>query len=235
MFKNRSHQQALLALLLVVPFASLGEAMTLHVPGLIGGTVSLACKIWFWALPLAWWLWIDQGKLRLPKLQRQHLLVGTVSGLLFFAIIVGAYLLIGKQWIDVVEIRNRAQEVGFLAGLFNRTVYIVYIASGLFYSFINSLIEELVWRGFVYSQCEVLIPAKLAVFLSALFFTLHHIIDLAAYFDWRVIVLGSSAVFIAGVVWSWFYRIHRSIWPSYISHVLADLAIFVVGFQILFK
>jgi membrane protease YdiL (CAAX protease family) len=79
-----------------------------------------------------------------------------------------------------------------------------------------------------------LVSSQWAVILSALFFTTHHIIGLAAYFDWRATALCSLGVFIAGVVWSWCYLTYRSIWPGYISHVFADIAIFLVGCQLLF-
>ena len=42
-------------------------------------------------------------------------------------------------------------------------------------------------------------------------------------------------VFLGGCAWSWLYLRYRSIWPGYISHIIADIAVFGVGWMILFK
>ena len=91
---------------------------------------------------------------------------------------------------------------------------------GTFQTLVNSLIEEYVWRWFVYRHCARLWTHTLAVWISAGFFTLHHIILLVTYCDdWRLVVLGSIAVFIAGVLWARCARVYRSLLPSYLSHL----------------
>ena len=65
--------------------------------------------------------------------------------------------------------------------------------------------EEYVWRWFVFRKFEVLLGGKLAVPAAALAFTAHHVIVLAAQFDWPIAVLGSCGVFIGGAAWSWLY------------------------------
>ena len=51
-----------------------------------------------------------------------------------------------------------------------------------FYSLVHSLLEEYYWRWFVFRQLERLIPLWPAIIVSALAFTLHHIVVLAIYF-----------------------------------------------------
>ena len=70
--------------------------------------------------------------------------------------------------------------------------------------------------------------------VSALLFTLHHIVALRAQAGWDVTLLASLGVFLGGCAWSWLYLRYRSIWPGYVSHVLADVAVFAVGWVILF-
>jgi hypothetical protein len=145
-----------------------------------------------------------------------------------FGIILGAYWFFGQHWIDATDIRAKAQQVGISSP-------IIYLVGAMYWTFINSLFEEYIWRWFVYSKCEVLIPGKGAVLLCGLLFTLHHIINLVAYTEnWLVVVLASLGVFLAGAIWSWCYLMYRSIWSSYFSHVLADLAIAIVSWQLLF-
>ncbi len=145
-----------------------------------------------------------------------------------FAVILAAYWSFGKQWISPVEVRSKAQQFGIISPL-------IFLVGSVYWTLINSLLEEYVWRWFVFRKCEVLVPGIVAVVLSALCFTLHHIIELFVYFnDWRVIGLGSLAVFSAGAIWSGCYLRYRSIWTCYISHVLANLVIALVGWNILF-
>jgi hypothetical protein len=49
-----------------------------------------------------------------------------------------------------------------------------------------------------------------------------------------VTLLGSTGVFIGGATWSWIYLRWRNIYAAYVSHVLADLAVFGVGWYIVF-
>lgn len=75
----------------------------------------------------------------------------------------------------------------------------------------------------------------IAIILAALFFTTHHSIALYGYtHSWAIVLLGSLGVFIAGVIWAWCYSYYQSVVPGYISHILADLAIAFVGYQLLF-
>ena len=70
--------------------------------------------------------------------------------------------------------------------------------------------------------------------LSALFFTVHHVIALRVQFDWTLTVLATVGIFIGGGAWSWLYLKYRSIWPSYVSHAIVDVAIFVIGCKLIF-
>lgn len=228
MLKTCSRRNAVTALLLLVSVACLGRVMALYAPGLIGQIAFSLCQVGLLALPLAWFFWIDRGKLSRSLPKRSELLAGTVLGLLMFGIILGAYWFFGQHWIDATDVRAKAQQVGISSP-------IIYLVGAMYWTFINSLFEEYIWRWFVYSKCEVLIPGKGAVLLSGLLFTLHHIINLVAYTDnWLVVVLASLGVFLAGAIWSWCYLMYCSIWSSYFSHILADLAIAIVSWQLLF-
>lgn len=221
-------KSALIALILFVPAFSIGVAMSLFIaPGVIGNSVFTAVKIWAIAFPLFWVIKTNTA-LRLPKFSWLEIKVGLGLGIIMFGVIVLAYLLIGQQVIDLAEIRDKAATVGIT----NRYVY---LAGCVYWSFINSLVEELTWRGFVVSQLKILVSPTIAVILAALFFTTHHSLALYGYtHNWLVVALGSLGVFLAGIVWAWCYSYYRSVTPGYISHILADLAIAIVGYRLLF-
>ncbi len=229
MLEYSDRQNAQLALILLVPASSIGVAMSLFIaPGTIGTIVSVLCGLWLLILPIAWSILGDRYQLHLSLPKYQELLVGTVLGLLMFGIILGIYGLFGQQWIDATDAKSKVQQMG----LSNPMILLIVQA---YFVLINSLIEEFIWRWFVYKKCEILIPGKAAIFLSALFFTLHHIIVLAAYTDWRGVILGSLAVFAAGAIWSWCYLAYRSLWASYISHAIADFALSIIAWKTLYK
>jgi hypothetical protein len=54
MLKTCSRSNALIALLLLVSAACLGQVMALYAPGLLGQIASSLCQVWLLALPLAW-------------------------------------------------------------------------------------------------------------------------------------------------------------------------------------
>jgi uncharacterized protein len=170
----------------------------------------------------------DRTALRLPKFKIEEIKLGLILGIIMFSAIILAYFFVGQQAINLADIRAKATEVGI-------TQPGVYLAGCVYWSFINSLVEELTWRGFVVSQCKILFPKTLAVIIAALCFTTHHSIALYGYtHNWLVVFLGSLGVFLAGVVWAWCYSYYRSIMPGYISHILADLAIAIIGYRLIF-
>lgn len=226
-----ARQLALIALLLFVPASSIGVTMALFIaPGAIGNGIFTLAKIWIVILPLLWTWKFNPAALRLPQFKKQEVVFGIILGIAMFATIVAAYWLLGKQWIELAEIRSKAAEVGI-------TSLSLYLAGFFYWSFINSAIEECIWRGFVYSKCSILLRnSTVAIVISAVFFTLHHSIAIYAYTqNWLVVILGSLGVFFAGTIWSFCYQVYRSIIPGYISHILADIAIGLVGWDLLFR
>ncbi|MGL5805284.1 MAG: CPBP family intramembrane glutamic endopeptidase [Xenococcaceae cyanobacterium] len=221
-------RRALIALFLSVPFSSIWAIASLSIAaGKLGTIFPIVCQIWLLFLPLVWLLWVERKSLSIPKIKRRDWIFGSILGLLMFGGIQAIYWLFTKNWIDAIEIRNKVQQIGTI----DRQVFLI---GCVYFAFINSLFEEYFWRWFVYRRCEDLSSDRTAVFLSAFSFTIHHIIVLAAYVNWQVVIMGSLAVFFAGVIWSECYRRYRSIWIGYLSHAIACLSIYTVAWQILF-
>jgi uncharacterized protein len=228
MLDTVDRKTALLALALLVPAASIGTLAALYVTVRWGQPLSALCQVWLLVFPIAWSVLVDRQKLHLSLPKRRELIAGTLWGTLMFVVIVGIYRLFGQHWIDPVVAKEKAQQLG----ISTRDIYLMIEA---YFVLINSLIEEFTWRWFVCNKCQILIPGKPAIFLSSLFFTLHHILVIAAYSDWRGVILGSFAVGGAGIIWSQCYLRYRSLWSSYISHAIADLALAIIAWQILFN
>ena len=62
----------------------------------------------------------------------------------------------------------------------------------------------------------------------------HHVILLAAYFQWTSpsTYWFSLAVATGGVVWAWIYERSQTLWGPWLSHALVDAGIFLIGFDL---
>ncbi len=223
-----NRRQPPIALLLTVPLNSIGVIASLWMTkGNIGQALQLIFQIWLLIFPIAWLFWIEHKPLKISSPKKRDWIIGITLGLLMLVVILAIYFFIAKYWIDVDYIREKVKTIGFV------NPFIFQIA-GAYLIFVNSFIEEYFWRWFVFRRCRELINGKKSVFLTAFLFTLHHIFVLAAYTDWRMVLLGSLAVFTAGALWSAYYRRYKSIWGSYFSHALVVLALYIIAWQILF-
>ena len=225
---SANQRRALVSLLLLAPIPSLGVIMAMVVaPGPAGKTLFTAAKISLLVFPAAWYLLVENGRLSWSPPRNGGLGVGAVSGVLVAGIIVAGAWLFGVQHMDLTALHNEVQMMGlntasrFLAG-----------AAG--WTFVNSLIEEYVYRWFIFRQCKTLMKPSVAVVASAAIFTAHHVIAVSQYLDSGFTILASAGVFFGGLIWSWLYMHYRSIWPGWISHVLADAAVFGIGWWLLF-
>ncbi len=225
--------KALAALLLLVPTPSIGAALAMSIDATQGtwvgqGAYTLS-KLWIAALPLVWLLWVDRGRASWSPPRKGGIGVGLALGVAISAGIYAVYQVSGPQMINPVQVKARALQVG----IGEPAIFLLFAA---YLILVNSLIEEYVWRWFVFRKCEAALPAgrpAAAVLLSALFFTLHHVIALRAQFDWLPTILASLGVFVGGVMWSWCYLKYQSIWPGYVSHVVVDLTLLWIGWQLI--
>jgi membrane protease YdiL (CAAX protease family) len=102
----------------------------------------------------------------------------------------------------------------------------------------HSLLEEYYWRWFVFGYLRQLVPLWPAIVLSSLGFMAHHVVVLGAFFPehfWTAALPLSLGVAIGGGVWAWLYDRTGSIWAPWLSHLLIDAAIMVIGYVMLFR
>jgi CAAX protease family protein len=220
----------MIALLLLVPAPSLGVAAAMFCwPELaLGKAVFVVSKLWLALLPLLWLRLVDREPLSWSPARRGGFGVAAVLGLLIALVVFATFAVARRAGaIDPAVVAERASRTGLnQPGL--------YFAGAIYWITANSLMEEYVWRWFVFRKCEVLLGGGWAVMAAALAFTAHHVIALAAQFNWCITLLGSLGVLFGGAAWSWLYLRYRSIWPGYVSHAIVDVAIFVIGYGLIF-
>ena len=221
---------ALLALILFVPAPTVGVLCALHArQGFWGTLLWAAAKVWLYALPALWHLFVQKQPFSLSPPRRGGFGLAFGVGLLMCAVIWGAFWMFGREAVSPALIRDKVQAFGLDRPL-------VYGGAALYWIFVNSILEEYVFRFFLYRQTEILLRgAKVpAVLLAAVFFTVHHSVILSAYVPAFQNALASLGVFVAGLIWSAMYARYRSVWIPYISHAWADIGVFGVGAYLIF-
>lgn len=112
-----------------------------------------------------------------------------------------------------------------------------YAVLGVFYALVHSFLEEYYWRWFVYDLLKRFVSIPAANLISSLGFMSHHVILLSVYFGWTspMTWLCSAGVAIGGIFWAWLYqKTGTLVWP-WISHMVVDAGIFVVGYFLVGK
>jgi uncharacterized protein len=224
-----SRTKAAAALALIIPAPTAGVLVGLTLGDTAVGPVGWAlAKAWLFGLPVLWHVLIDRQRLSLSPARRGGFGMAAATGVLAVLGIIGGYLLVGRMFIEAALLRKTLEPLGL-------TDVRLYIAASAYWILINSVLEEYVFRWFIVRKCEAITGPALAVIASAAIFVVHHSIAMAAYFPWWINLIASAAIFAAGAVWSWLYVRYRSIWVPYLSHALADLAIFTLGGYLLFS
>ncbi len=193
--------------------------------GVLAIVVFIFTKVWIFGLPAFWHLRIDKNVFSRSPALNGGWAVSAGLGIVMAVVIVLAYVLLGDTLVsdeDLIEILDP----------FGLTTPWKLMLAILFWVFINSVLEEFVFRWFITSKIEQLVSGKwLPILLSAGVFTLHHTIALAFFIDPLGNFLASLGVFIGGVIFSWIYIEYRSIWVAWVAHAIADVAVFAIAWQ----
>lgn len=224
-----SKGKSILALALLVPAPSIGvlAAMVLFPGTMTGQALFAASKVWLFAFPLVWLPMVDRKPFSLSPVRKGGLKAGLLTGVGISLLIILSYFMFGQGLIDRTLFAGKMHAMGLDTGP-------VYLGCAAYWILVNSVLEEYVWRWFVYTRCEALAKPAVAVVLSSLCFTLHHIVALQTYFALPLTAICSLGICAGGVVWSCMYQRYRSIWPGYLSHAIVDLAVFGIGAYLLF-
>lgn len=156
-----------------------------------------------------------------------------------FGVLVGtAMLLLYHGWLERSPIlQSTPAQVRAKVAEFDMATPARFLLLAGFLSVIHSLLEEYYWRWFVFGHLRPLIPVNAAILLSSLAFMAHHVVVLAVYLPgrfWTAAVPLSLCIAVGGAVWAWLYQRTGTIYSAWVSHMLIDGAIMVVGYRMLF-
>ena len=184
-------------------------------------------KLWIIMIPIYWIYRIEESRVSLGEINSKGMYQSIVSGTLIFLAVGIIFLIFG----DTLDVDLMKQEIG-ATGLLTPQIFLL----GVFYWItVNSLVEEFVFRQFIGDRIlEFTGRESITVLLSAAIFTLHHTVLLGYYFEPWQNVISSIGIFIAGAIWSLLWLRHRSLFVCWISHAIADVAVFGIAYVILF-
>lgn len=138
------------------------------------------------------------------------------------ALIIGAYLLL-QQFIDIASVRDDLLQSGITPAVFPFTA--LYILIG------NSVIEEFFFRGLLPNLFG---QSKMRFILPPFFFAIYHIAIFLPWFTLPILLLAVGGLWAGGLIFQLVNEKCRTILPSWIIHMFADLGILFIGVYVLY-
>mgnify|MGYP001225790702 FL=1 len=222
---------ALVPILLVgfVPTLSILFSLRVSDDETLSQVFFIVCKAWIFLLPTYWFLRVEGNEISRSLPTREGIRMGAITGMGMTMIIVVMWVFLGES-IDSDSMISQLGDTGL-------TDVRLYIAGMIYWIFLNSLLEEYVFRWFITTKAmELLGSDKGAIMLSAVLFTIHHALALHffGFEPWQTVV-ASFGLLSAAAIWSWLYIRYRSIWVCWLSHAICDVAVFAIGYQLIFS
>lgn len=142
-----------------------------------------------------------------------------------YVLILGAYFCV-RNFFDFSSIAvNLTQNAGVTKDNF------LYVS--LYISFVNSLLEEFFFRGFLFLNLKKLSPRRFAYLCSAAAFALYHVAMMTGWFSWWLWVLVMTGLTVGGMIFNWLNEKLNCIYVSWLVHMFANFAINTIGFILL--
>ena len=226
-----SRSRPLLALVLLIPVPSIGvlangllsESNTASL-AFLGLAIWAICKVWIFVFPVIWHVKIDGRNKGYSLLSEGSGFRPWVEGFglgLVLSLILVVTFLIAQPFLDIENLGASIRAVGLDS-------WSMVIPAILFWVFINSVMEEYVYRWFITEQASSIFndnPIKSGA-VSVLSFTLHHVVAVALVAPIWMAFLAGCTVGFGGIAFSWLYHRHESIWPAWACHAVLDVVIF---------
>ena len=104
-----------------------------------------------------------------------------------------------------------------------------FILVALYISFLNSLLEEFFFRGYLFLGLLQRTERWRAYSISALLFAAYHVAIIGSWFSPVIFVLAMAGLFTGGLIFNYLNERNGNIINSWVVHLMANLAINTVG------
>jgi len=159
------------------------------------------------------------------RLRRKGFALALALGAAVYAVILGAYFLL-IPYFDFSPIASLLSEnAGVNRGNF--------LFVSLYISFVNSLLEEFFFRGFLFLNLRRRSGRTFAYLFSAVLFAAYHAAMMIGWFSPALYVLAMLGLTAGGVIFNALNERQGTVYTSWLVHMFANFAINTVGFILL--
>jgi membrane protease YdiL (CAAX protease family) len=196
--------------------------------------VYAAGKIGQFAFPVIWATWVLGRAPRPSWPGRRGAIAGLGFGLAVLAVAVAVFHAVLQP--SGLVAGGPAEAVRAKVTALGITTMPRYVALAAFYSVVHAAAEEYYWRWFVFGELRRACRAGWAVAWSSIAFAAHHVVVLGVYFGWSSpwTPILALAVAVGGAFWAWLYHRTGSLLGPWLGHLMADVAIFFIGYELAF-
>ncbi|GEK91646.1 CPBP family intramembrane glutamic endopeptidase [Alkalibacterium kapii] len=179
----------------------------------------------FSLIPMGYFFRYKEEHNQLKKLfvfKKSDLKSALLLGIGVYIVIMLAYFVL-QNFIDLSSIRDSLTTgIGVTADNF--------LLVAIYITLVNSLLEEFFFRGFAFLILKENTGRLFAYVFSACLFALYHVGMTSGWFHWGIFLLAMIGLFVGGCIFNYLNEKSESIYPSWLVHIFANLAINTVGF-----
>lgn len=190
--------------------------------GVSYGVKTVAKVILFVCIPLLLFRATRFPFLRLRKADRKSMQLAFLLGITIMALIIGAFLLL-QPHIDIVSLRDDLLQSGITPAVFPFIAFYILIG--------NSFIEEFFFRGLLPNLFG---QSKIRFILPPFFFAIYHIAIFLPWFTLPILLLAIGGLWAGGLIFQLVNEKCRTILPSWIIHMFADVGILLIGVYVIY-
>ena len=151
----------------------------------------------------------------------KELIKAFILGIGIYIFIIAAYFIL-KGFIDLDNIKTILD-----SSLSVNKYNFIYVS--LYISFINSLLEEFFFRGFIFFNLNKTMTLVMSYSISAFAFSIYHVAILANWFNPILFIVSLIGLFIGGLIFNKLNIRNGNIYNSWLVHMFANFAINTVG------
>ncbi len=156
---------------------------------------------------------------------KKGFLVALALGVGLFGVILGGYFLLSPYF----DFSNIASSLTASTGVDGSN----FIFVALYISFVNSLLEEFFFRGFVFTNLKRSANRTAAYLFSSLLFSLYHTAMMIGWFSLPLFLLILTGLAVGGAIFNWLNEKYDTVFVSWIVHMFTNFAINAIGFILL--
>ncbi|CCV64371.1 predicted NUDIX hydrolase [Alteracholeplasma palmae J233] len=151
------------------------------------------------------------------RLDKKNTYISIVLGIVVYGFVLGGYFVI-RNWMDFSTIPEALEKnLGITESNFMTVFFYIPI--------VNALLEELFFRGFLQEGFKKFFKTKYAIIISAFIFSIYHLAIIGTWVSVWPILAALASLMIVGMVFGYITEKTKSILPTYMIHLFANLAI----------